>query len=245
MRGWWEELGSLVLPVPCAGCGQGRALLCSGCRAALAPGPVRRVAPTAPPAGLPPVYACAGYAGPLRSVLLAHKERGALPLAAPLGALLAASVAGVPGAVAAGRRGVLELVPVPSSRSARARRGHDPLRRIALAAAAGLRGSGLAVRVRAALRTRRAVRDQTSLGRSERLANLSGALVADVRGGSWGGPVVLVDDLMTTGASLAEAARAVRESGPGRELPAARRVGPRAADGAVLGAAVVAVPRRG
>jgi hypothetical protein len=92
-------------------------------------------------------------------------------------------------------------------------RGHDPARRIALAAAGELRRTGTPARVAAVLRQRRAVADQSGLGSRERLDNLLGALTV-VPGGAGllrdGGPVVLVDDLMTTGASLTEAARAVR-----------------------------------
>jgi hypothetical protein len=64
--------------------------------------------------------------------------------------------------------------------------------------------------VAAVLRQRRAVADQSGLNSRQRLANLAGAL--EVAGGGRrllaDAPVVLVDDLMTTGASLAEAARA-------------------------------------
>jgi hypothetical protein len=66
--------------------------------------------------------------------------------------------------------------------------------------------------VLAVLRQRRAVADQSGLNSRERLENLAGALEL-VPGGAGllrEGPVVLVDDLMTTGASLREAARAVR-----------------------------------
>ncbi|KUN28389.1 hypothetical protein AQJ23_10990 [Streptomyces antibioticus] len=93
-----------------------------------------------------------------------------------------------------------------------AARGHDPARRIALAAAAELRRGGVPARVLSVLRQRRGVADQAGLNSRERLDNLAGALSVVPGGGRLllGGPVVLVDDVMTTGASLAEAARAVR-----------------------------------
>ncbi|WP_405976698.1 ComF family protein [Streptomyces sp. NBC_00988] len=106
------------------------------------------------------------------------------------------------------------LVPVPSARSTVRARGHDPARRIALAAAGELRRTGTPARVVAVLRQRRWVADQSGLNSRERMGNLAGALEV-VEGGARllvGGPVVLVDDLMTTGASLREAARAVREA---------------------------------
>lgn len=231
MRGWWGELGALVLPAACAGCGGARKALCDGCRKALCAGPALRVRPMPEPAGLPPLFAAAAYADEVRAVLLAHKERGELPLAGPLGRALAVSVAAAAGAAAgAGTMSrapaaVLSLVPVPSARSAVARRGHDPVRRTALSAAARLRGEGMAVRVRSVLRQRRAVADQGGLAAEKRLANLAGALAAVPRSLPCGERVLLVDDVATTGASLAEAARAVRSAGA-----------------VVLGAAVVAAP---
>ncbi|MFF5491889.1 ComF family protein [Streptomyces aquilus] len=122
----------------------------------------------------------------------------------------AAGAVGGAGDGAAGR--TVLLVPVPSSRAAVAARGHDPARRIALAAAAELRRGGVPARVLSVLRQRRGVADQAGLNSRERLDNLAGALLVVPGGGRLllGGPVVLVDDVMTTGASLAEAARAVR-----------------------------------
>ncbi|WUE96853.1 ComF family protein [Streptomyces sp. NBC_00490] len=120
------------------------------------------------------------------------------------------AAAGVGGSGAGDR--VVLLVPVPSARRVVGARGHDPARRIALAAAGELRRGGVAARVVGVLRQRRAVADQSGLDSRERLENLSGALEVVPGGGRLllGGPVVLVDDLMTTGASLTEAARAVR-----------------------------------
>ncbi|KPI29269.1 hypothetical protein OV320_4525 [Actinobacteria bacterium OV320] len=122
-------------------------MLCPQCRAALDGAEPFRVRPVPEPPGLPAVHAAARYADEVRATLLAHKERGALALARPLGAALAG---------AGGR--------------------------------------------------------QSGLGSRQRLDNLVGALTV-VPGGArvlGGGPVVLVDDVVTTGASLAEAARAVR-----------------------------------
>ncbi|GAA0609232.1 ComF family protein [Streptomyces crystallinus] len=211
MRGWWQEVSGLVLPVACGGCGSPRTALCERCAAALLDVRARRVRPSPEPAGLPVVYAAAVYEDSVRAVLLAHKERGALGLAGVLGQALAGAVraaAGVP------RDGPVLLVPVPSARRAVRARGHDPARRIALAAAGELRRTGTDARVAAVLRQRRAVADQSGLSARQRLVNLSGALEVSAGGDRLleGGQVVLVDDLMTTGASLVEAARAVADS---------------------------------
>ncbi|MFF5392834.1 ComF family protein [Streptomyces sp. NPDC013012] len=218
MRGWWREIAGLVLPVACGGCGRPRTELCPECAEELTGTGPCRVRPVPEPAGLPVVHAAAPYAGAVREVLLAHKERGALALAGPLGGALAGAVEAAAGAVAGSRDGPLLLVPVPSSRRSVRARGHDPTRRIALAAAARLRRTGRDARVAPMLRQRRYVADQAGLGARGRLANLSGALevvpggarlLAAAGAAGAAGTVVLVDDLMTTGASLAEAARAL------------------------------------
>lgn len=202
-----------------------RTVLCQECRAALSGAAPGRVRPVPEPPGLPVVHAAARYADEVRAVLLAHKERGALALAAPLGTALAGAVLSGP-ATASGAGSVaggppVLLVPVPSSRGAVRARGHDPTRRIALAAAGELRRTGTAARVLAVLRQRRAVADQSGLNSRQRLENLAGALAVAPGGGRLlrAGPVVLVDDLMTTGASLTEAARAVRAATVREEGP--------------------------
>jgi predicted amidophosphoribosyltransferase len=167
------------------------------------------------------VYAAGRYGDEVRAVVLAHKERGALGLARPLGTALAGAVRRL------GAAGPLLLVPVPSARRAVAQRGHDATARMAGATARELRGQGMPARAMTMLRQQRPVADQAGLTAAERLANLSGAVAAG--GGRLpllaAAPVVLVDDLMTTGASLTVAAQAVTVAG-----------------GRVVGAAVVAGP---
>lgn len=211
MRAWWREISGLVVPAVCGGCGTPRTQLCGVCGQALLGRAVRRARPEPEPTGLPVVHAAAVYTDSVRAVILAHKERGALGLARPLGSALAGAVRVAAGYANRPGGPALLLVPVPSAPGAVRARGHDAARRIAMAAAAELRRTGRAARVLPVLRQQRRTADQAGLTARERLANMAGAL--EVRSGGArllaGGSPVIVDDLMTTGATLVEAARAL------------------------------------
>lgn len=148
-------------------------------------------------------------------MLLAHKERGALRLAQPLGRALATAVRTAVPPAAVSRECPLLLVPMPSARATVRARGHDPTRRLTLAASRTLRAAGIPARLVTALRQRPGVADQSELNAAERLRNISGALVVPLhrRALLAHGRVVLVDDLVTTGATLAEGARALGQAG--------------------------------
>lgn len=203
----------LVLPQRCAGCGDGAGVLCAGC-GALFGGSARPCPPRPPPPGLPVPWAVARYAGAVQAVIVAYKERGRSALARPLGAALAravwAAAAGSPGGGPACGEPLL-LVPVPSTRASVRRRGGDPTLRIAQVAAGLLAGRGPPVRCCRALRHRRRVADQSGLSAAGRRSNLADALVArpDLRDAR----VIVVDDVVTSGATLTEAARALRAAG--------------------------------
>lgn len=205
-------LTDLLLPAPCAGCGTtSAASVCPACLAAL--GPPRRVVPQAVhPPGLPQVFCLSGWEGPVRDLVLAHKERGRTGLAAPLGRALASAVElAVESAAGPPANGPVVLVPVPSRPGVRRSRGHDPVARTAAAAAAALRATGTRALAVPLLRHGRGVRDQAGLTAIQRAANLAGALTVRPHAGR--GPVILVDDVLTTGATLTEATRALRAAG--------------------------------
>lgn len=187
----------LVLPRSCAGCETPGCRLCVTCADVLAAPPMGRL-----PVGkqLPVTVAAAEYSGVVRAVLLAHKERSARSLCRPLGAALAAAAAEL--APPAGT----VVVPIPSSRAAIRARGHDHARRLATTAA-----RQLGLPCHPLLRQVRPVADQTGLGARGRAANLAGALA--VRRRVQGLRVLVVDDVLTTGATMGEAVRALQQGG--------------------------------
>jgi len=216
------RLAELVLGARCPGCGAPGLGACVACAAAVTG--VQPFGVTGLPDGLPPVVAAGAYADTLRKILLAAKERHALGLLPLLGGRLAAAVARL--VLDAGEVSTVVLVPVPSAPAQVAARGVDLTTTLARTAAVRLRSAGLGVSVQRGLALARTPEDQAGLDRIQRLANLAGALRAV--GAPASGPVVVVDDIVTTGATLAEAVRACR-----------------AGCGDVIGGGVVAATMRG
>jgi len=184
---------ALVLPVDCAGCGARDRSLCSVCSDALAPSPVARRLIDGTP-----VVSALDYDGVVRSAILAFKEQGRTDVARRLAVPLAAAMAEAMSAAAAGA----EILPVPTSPAAYRRRGYDPV--ALLVRRAGLRAT------RELATTRRAAQ-QKKLTADERSGNRDGYLRAVHALG--GRRFLLVDDVLTTGSTLAEASRAVRAGG--------------------------------
>jgi predicted amidophosphoribosyltransferase len=179
----------------CLSCGRAGAALCSACGSSFRPPPVGPV-----PSGVNRLWCPWSYEGPARSLILGLKLRGlraaALPLAegmaevARSGGIAATGVAWVPG-----RRADIRV------------RGfdHAELLARALARRLGLSPAPL-------LRRLHTGPDQTSLSAPERARNVKGAFAAS------GSPrqVILVDDLVTTGATAAASAAALRTAGATR-----------------------------
>ncbi len=159
--------------------------------------------PSKVPAGIVQLEWCAAYNGPARACLHALKYDGERRLVEPLSEIMAArwARAGIGGDV---------LVPVPVHAARRRQRGFDQAELLARGV-----GDRLGLPVVAALRRATKTTAQHALGRSARATNVGHAFAADevlaarVRG-SW---VVLIDDLTTTGATLAGCAAVLYDSG--------------------------------
>lgn len=192
----------LAAPWSCAGCGVAEHSWCPTCADELA-GPVVSRQPNPSTAGLPPVFQCALYAGSVRQGIIAWKDRGRRDMAAPLSAALARVLAEV-----VPHEQEVIVVPIPSNPAATRQRGEDVLLRVVRRA---VRELPMSLPVISALVHRRSVHDQSSLGATERRTNLDNALrcVAVPPGAT----VIVVDDVITTGATLAEATRALSAAG--------------------------------
>jgi predicted amidophosphoribosyltransferase len=218
------SLFDLICPTVCEGCGAPGAAVCTRCAAVLGAQP-RRHRPTPCPQGLPPLWSAAAYEGAVRDLILGFKERGAVEL----GRVLAEPLARGTLLASAGGSSALLLVPAASSKAAIRERGDDVMALLAARAARVLRRHGVAARAVSALAQRRVVADSAGLSAAHRAENLRGALVVRPgRGGLLAGSsVVLVDDLVTTGATLNESSRVLQAAGA-----------------TVLGAATIAATQR-
>lgn len=193
------RLLSVIAPSFCWGCGgdaRAGSPLCRGCLGALRWLPAEPVAL----AGVA-TWAPLAYEGPAAALARALKYRGAVALAEPMAARMAANAPdGVLGGDAA-------LVPVPLHPARRRRRGYNQAQ---LLAAALARRAGL--RCEDCLRRTGSRSRQVGRGRAERIAGIAGR-VELAPGATVPARAALVDDVATTGATLAACAEALRDAG--------------------------------
>jgi ComF family protein len=207
----------LAFPARCPGCGREGAPICERCLPAL---DARLELPAGIPVGLPsdtppPLLQlewCAPFGGVVRKALHELKYAGETRLAVPLGEAIARRWR------QAGAGGDL-LVPVPVHADRARRRGYDQAELIARVA-----GERLGVPCASILERRRATIAQFDLDRSARATNVAGAFglraglpeaIAGIPAeraldGRW---VILIDDVVTTGATLSACAETLVAAG--------------------------------
>ena len=189
-----EHCAAACPPVPHA---------CPRCASSLAPGSACAACTVYPPP-FDATFAVSAYEHPVDHLVRELKFRNALPHARVLGMLLAqrrqAAPAALPDCV----------IPIPLHRDRYIQRGFNQAEEIARHAARGL---GLPLRSRLLQRTR-ATPEQSGLPATARRQNLHGAFTATAR--LAGRQVALVDDVLTTGSTVAEAARTLKAAGAAR-----------------------------
>jgi predicted amidophosphoribosyltransferase len=194
----------LILPLECGGCGAPSTRWCDACARELSVGVGQphvvspRIDPTVP------VFALGRYAGARRQAILALKEHGRADLVRPVACALAV---GVHRLLAWGIvETPLTIVPAPTRRLAARRRGGDPVTRLARVAVAAHPD----ISVAPALRMRALARDSVGLGTAARERNIAGRVVVRQRPRT---EVLLLDDIVTTGATARESVRMLHAAG--------------------------------
>lgn len=218
------EVMALAVPVECVCCGKEDRAICSGCerQVRLLTRHPFRAESTAPAlvdtdgSIILPVVAAGIYREELAQSVLAFKRHGQGPLTGVLAKALARAVL-----AAAGGTGNIWLVPVPSSGRAYRKRGFSPVHLLLkyFRFNNGLEGMNCqdVLRKTGVPTVAAGVRGgQKGLGRGDRarrVRNSMRAVRGPGRGGLAGRPCLIVDDVLTTGSTLAEAARALHEAG--------------------------------
>lgn len=192
-----KSLGELIFPTRCLGCGALGLEICSHCRRFWQPRIYRTHSRNKP---LFPIYSAIPYSPVAGKVLFAAKENGIQQADELILGALSHSLS-----LCLQEQGVGFLVPIPSRKSVARLRGRQFISELTHEI-----GSNAKVPTFDVLMHTRSVKDQSQLDAKHRAQNLAGALIS-LRHLS--GRAIIVDDLVTTGATLHEAARALRDKG--------------------------------
>jgi predicted amidophosphoribosyltransferase len=201
-----KNMAELIFPSRCIGCSQLGISICSLCRKSWHPHIYHRDLSIL--SQTYPVVSAVKYSPIASKVLLSAKESGQSAADQLLISAISHALT-----FFAKKYGTGDLVGIPSRKSATRKRGRNFMVEITKSVAKAESIKALDI-----LQHTRSVRDQSQLDSEQRSRNIAGALTAsknssklDSHGNT--GPLIIVDDLITTGATLAEAIRALRTAG--------------------------------
>jgi len=195
----FSDFKYLLFPTRCFGCRELGYSICSQCRKLWNPHIYQsRISNLT-------VYSAIPYSPVAKNILLAAKEQNIKSADLLVLAALRASLQGL-----LQKHSGCALVPIPSRSSSNRRRGRDFIHEIAISVA-----KDFGVAVLPLLTHQRIIRDQSKLNIASRRENLAMALTVkpEFPGNYSGEKVVILDDLVTTGATINEAYRALTRGG--------------------------------
>ena len=192
----FSELSQLIFPTRCYGCNALGVSICTTCRREWIPHYYKTHVSTFN------VHSALIYTPTASKIILAAKENGSqgaddLLIAAVIHVLDKARL----------DKGYFTLVPIPSSKQSQRGRGRSFIVELTQMIS---KITGIAVND--CLQVARRVSDQSGLTRAQRISNMHGAF--SLKPGSiLRGDAIVIDDVVTTGATLQEAARALNSQG--------------------------------
>jgi len=195
----FSDFKFLLFPTRCFGCRELGYAICSQCRQMWNPHRYQSQVSNLS------VYSAIPYSPVAKNILLAAKEQNIKSADQLVRQALRESLLAL-----FQKHYNCALVPIPSSRSSNRRRGRDFINEIAISVA-----QDFGVTVLPLLEHQRVIRDQSRLKIAGRRENLAMALSIkpEFRGNYSGENVVILDDLVTTGATINEATRALTRGG--------------------------------
>ena len=194
-------LSELIFPSRCLGCRQLGIGICSQCRASWHPHIYRS---NVFASGISfPVYSAVAYSPVAQKVLLGAKEAALHDADQLIHQALTHSLAYFYSEI-----GIADLVPIPSRKINTRKRGRDFILEQTYELS-----QQPSVQVRAILSHARRVKDQTTLNSRSREINLSQSMKCANQVEPSNIPVIIIDDLVTSGATLREAGRALSAAG--------------------------------
>lgn len=205
LKSFMALVRDVIVPRGCAGCGEVDAVLCDACWSLMHRFRMRSLYGCS----LDHAYACAGYEGSIRTAILQWKDHGDLECDRVFAGILADLIM----QCADIRAGPVVLIPTPSSHRSMRARGRWHTKNLTQYVARELRGRGVEAHVRTALSMTGKVEKSVAGSAGRRSGRLRNHIRVDLNGCGDADTVILIDDIITTGATMSQCINALQTAG--------------------------------